>query len=176
LTIAWGVNDFIRCQNIEAVDFPSLKSKDTGMALPQQLIWGSLVLILCLILETAILLRCAQTLQRMIKRFGVVLKPRHTTMLIFVALTYILFAHTLQVWIWSSGFVLSGALPDWNTAVYFSLVTYTTVGYGDVVLGPALRIFAAFAGVTGVLGFGISTAFLFGTMGRVFNLLQGDTE
>lgn len=146
------------------------------MLLPHQIIWGSLVLILCLILETAILLRCAHALQRMIKRFGAVLKLRHTTMLIFVALTYILFAHTLQVWIWSLGLVVSGALEDWNTAVYFSLVTYTTVGYGDVVLGPGLRIFAAFAGMTGVLGFGISTAFLVGAMGRVFNFLQPDTK
>jgi len=63
---------------------------------------------------------------------------------------------------------LSGALPDWNTAVYFSLVTYTTLGYGDVVLGPGLRIFAAFSAVTGLLGFGISTAFLVGAIGKVF--------
>jgi len=72
------------------------------------------------------------------------------------------------VWIWSSGFVLSGALPDWNTAVYFSLVTYTTLGYGDVILGPAMRIFAAFSAVTGLLGFGISTAFLVGAIGHIF--------
>jgi len=76
------------------------------------------------------------------------------------------------VWIWSSGFVLSGALPDWNTAVYFSLVTYTTLGYGDVILGPGLRIFAAFSAVTGLLGFGISTAFLVGAIGKVFVLSE----
>lgn len=138
------------------------------MPLLQQLFWGSLVLILCLILETAILLHCSKALRRLSKRFGPVLRPRHTITFIFVALSYVVFAHTLQVWIWSSGFVLSGALPEWNTAVYFSLVTYTTLGYGDVVLGPALRIFAAFSAVTGLLGFGISTAFLVGTIGKVF--------
>ena len=138
------------------------------MALHQQLLWGSLVLILCLILETAILLLCARALARFSKSFSVFLKPRHTALLIFISLSYVLFAHTLQVWIWSSGFVLSGALPDWNTAVYFSLVTYTTLGYGDVVLGPGLRIFAAFSAVTGLLGFGISTAFLVGAIGKVF--------
>lgn len=146
------------------------------MSLPHQLIWGSLVLILCLILETAILLHCAEVLRRMSKRIGTVFKPRHTTILIFVALSYILFAHTLQVWIWSSGFVLSGALPDWNTAIYFSLVTYTTLGYGDVILGPGLRIFAAFSAVTGLLGFGISTAFLVGAIGKVFLVAQSDSN
>ena len=138
------------------------------MALHQQLLWGSLVLILCLILETAILLLCARALGRFSRRFSGFLKPRHTALLIFISLSYVLFAHTLQVWIWASGFVLSGALPDWNTAVYFSLVTYTTLGYGDVVLGPGLRIFAAFSAVTGLLGFGISTAFLVGAIGKVF--------
>ncbi|AZV78305.1 two pore domain potassium channel family protein [Parasedimentitalea marina] len=147
------------------------------MSLLQQLLWGSLVLILCLILETAILLLCAKTLKRLVKRFGAIVRPRHTTSFIFVALSYVIFAHTLQVWIWSSGFVLSGALPDWNTAVYFSLVTYTTLGYGDVILGPAMRIFAAFSAVTGLLGFGISTAFLVGAIGHIFvvdNKVDGD--
>ncbi len=97
-------------------------------------------------------------------------------MLIFVALSYIIFAHTLQVWIWSSGFVLAKALPDWNTAIYFSLVTYTTLGYGDVVLGPGLRIFAAFASVTGLLGFGLSTAFLVGAAGKVFAVSHHDNK
>jgi hypothetical protein len=138
------------------------------MLLHHQLFWGSLVLIMCLILETAILLQCAKALRRLSKRFGTVLKPLHTTIFIFVALSYILFAHTMQVWIWSSGFVLSGAILEWNTAVYFSLVTYTTLGYGDVILGPGLRIFAAFSAVTGLLGFGISTAFLVGAIGKIF--------
>lgn len=146
------------------------------MSLIHQLIWGSLVLILCLTLETAILLQCAQALKRMSRRFGAGLKPRHTMMLIFVALSYIIFAHTLQVWIWSSGFVLAEALPDWNTAIYFSLVTYTTLGYGDVVLGPGLRIFAAFASVTGLLGFGLSTAFLVGAAGKVFAVSHHDDK
>lgn len=97
-------------------------------------------------------------------------------MLIFVALSYIIFAHTLQVWIWSSGFVLAEALPDWNTAIYFSLVTYTTLGYGDVVLGPGLRIFAAFASVTGLLGFGLSTAFLVGAAGKIFAVSHHDNK
>ena len=142
------------------------------MSLLQQLFWGSLVLILCLILETMILLLCAKTLRRFSLSFHTSIKPRHTTVLIFISLAYVLFAHTLQVWIWSSGFVLSGALPDWNTAVYFSLVTYTTLGYGDVILGPGLRIFAAFSAVTGLLGFGISTAFLVGAIGKVFVLSE----
>ena len=56
------------------------------------------------------------------------------------------------------------SFESWNTAVYFSIATYTTLGYGDVVLDEGHRIFAAFGAMTGMLAFGISTAFLVGTM------------
>jgi hypothetical protein len=64
-------------------------------------------------------------------------------------------------------FVGFGAFSDLATALYFSLVTYTTLGYGDFVLGPDIRIFASFAAVTGLLTFGLSTAFLVGLIGRI---------
>jgi hypothetical protein len=76
--------------------------------------------------------------------------------------------HTVQVWIWAVVWVLGDVLPDWNSALYFSLVTFTTLGYGDIVLGEGLRIFGAFAAVTGLLAFGLSTAFLVALMTRVF--------
>ena len=51
--------------------------------------------------------------------------------------------------------------------VELGLVTYTTVGYGDVIVGPDYRLFAAMAAVTGLLNFGLSTAFLVGLFGRL---------
>ena len=51
-------------------------------------------------------------------------------------------------------------LDSFEDAIYFVLVTATTVGYGDLTLGTEYRIFGAFAGVTGLLTFGLSTAIL----------------
>jgi ion channel len=136
------------------------------MTLGHQLMWGSLYLCICLILETVFLVWCSTVLNRRSKtpnRFVAIYMGK----LILIAIGFILIAHTAQIWIWASAFVLGGAIADWNTAIYFSLVTYTTLGYGDVVLGPGLRIFAAFAAVTGLLGFGISTAFLVTLVGRI---------
>ncbi|MBL4756212.1 MAG: hypothetical protein JKY32_00800 [Rhizobiales bacterium] len=81
------------------------------------------------------------------------------TVLIFLA---ILFAHTAQLYFWAGSFWLLGALPAFQDALYFSLVTYTTLGYGDIVVGEGFRVFAAMEAITGVLMFGISTAFLVG--------------
>jgi uncharacterized protein YhhL (DUF1145 family) len=136
------------------------------MTLLQQLMWGSLFLCLCLILESVLLVWCMSAL----RRAGNILKslagPLRNGALLLVSLGFILLAHSAQIWIWAAAFVASGTLPDWNTSVYYSLITYTTLGYGDVVLGPGLRIFGGFAAINGVLGFGISTAFLVAVMGQ----------
>ena len=77
-------------------------------------------------------------------------------------------AHALQIWLWAIIWILTDAVADLNTAIYFSTVTYTTLGYGDVILSPEWRIFATFSAVAGLLTFGISTAFLVGLIGRLF--------
>ncbi len=92
----------------------------------------------------------------------------------------ILVAHTITIWFWAIGFYGSGAFGDFATSFYFSTVTYTTLGYGDIVLDPAMRIFGSFAAITGLLTFGLSTAFLVGLLVRilpdVFQGSHGDSQ
>lgn len=71
-------------------------------------------------------------------------------------------AHTVQIYLWAFCFWWLGALEGREAPIYFALVTYTTVGYGDVTLSPDFRIFGAMASVTGILMFGMTTAFLVG--------------
>lgn len=130
------------------------------MTLLQQIMWGSLFLGLCLILHTFLLAVCADWLGKLAHRLENRRSAVRITLLLLVTLSVIVFAHTSQVWIWAAVYIQYGALADWNEAIYFSLVTYTSLGYGDIVLGPGVRIFAAFASVTGLLGFGLSTALL----------------
>lgn len=87
--------------------------------------------------------------------------------LIAATFTMIVLAHTLQVWLWALTLLYLEAQSDLRSAIYFSLVTYTTLGYGDVVLSPEFAVFGAFASVTGLLTFGISTAFVVGVVARV---------
>ncbi|WP_392342031.1 potassium channel family protein [Phaeobacter sp. BS23] len=79
----------------------------------------------------------------------------------------LVFAHTVQVWTWSVTFLEITDLPDLATSFYFATVTYTTLGYGDIVPGPDARIVATFCAITGLLTFGISTAFLIGVLSKV---------
>jgi len=78
-----------------------------------------------------------------------------------------LFSHTVHIYFWAGSLWILGAMPGYENALYFSLVTYTTVGYGDVVLGPEFRIFGAMASVCGILMFGLTTAFTVGFITRI---------
>ena len=133
-----------------------------------QIFWGSLVLGTCTLFHLICLLSWVKLLRHLqisahthtglIRQFGI----------IGSALAMIIFVHTIQVWTWAVTLTWLGSLNSMNDAIYFALVTYTTVGYGDVTLDQGQRIFGAMASVTGLLGFGISTAFLVGLLGRLF--------
>jgi voltage-gated potassium channel len=81
---------------------------------------------------------------------------------------WIILVHLIQVGVWAVAFWAARQVPDLETAVYFSLVTYTTIGFGDVVLGPGWRVLAGFEGLTGILLIGWSTAFVFTVVNRMY--------
>lgn len=138
------------------------------MSLLEQLVWGSVFLGGCLILETAMLIWCVLVLRNKAIRVENSRKWRVQLGILMMASLFIVVAHTVQVWLWAAALILFDSFPDWNTALYFAIATYTTLGYGDVILPPELRIFAAFGAVTGMLAFGISTAFLIAVMRPMF--------
>jgi hypothetical protein len=73
----------------------------------------------------------------------------------------LLLLHLLQITIWAAFYQLDGCFPDFETSFYYSATSYSTVGYGDVVLAHKWRILGAVEAVTGVLMFGWSTGVLF---------------
>ena len=80
----------------------------------------------------------------------------------------IVLLHLIQITLWAVVFWRARELPNLETAVYFSLVTYTTIGFGDVVLGPGWRVLAGIEGLTGIVLVGWSTAFVFAVVNRMY--------
>jgi len=83
----------------------------------------------------------------------------------------ILTLHIVEVTIWA--FVYLRALPAGATwtfeqAVYFSLVTFTTLGYGEITLGPDLRLLSGIEALNGIVLVGWSTALLFALLERIW--------
>ncbi len=58
-------------------------------------------------------------------------------------------------------------MPDLQSAFYFSAVTYTTTGYGDLVLPNEWRLVGGVEALTGILMCGWSAAFFFAVVSRM---------
>lgn len=67
---------------------------------------------------------------------------------------------TVEVWLWACAFLLVGAFPDFEHSLYFSTVSFSTVGYGDVIPAYQWRMLGALEAVNGFLMIGWSTAYL----------------
>jgi hypothetical protein len=81
---------------------------------------------------------------------------------------WMILLHLVEVAIWASFYVSQRAIPDFPSALYFSLVTYTTTGYGDVVLPVQWRFHGGIEALTGILMCGWSTGFFFAVVSRMF--------
>lgn len=98
----------------------------------------------------------------------------HTFLVCSGVVMALLLSHTIQLYIWAISLWMLGALPWYEEPIYFALVTYTTVGYGDVLLPQDFRIYGAMAGVNGILAFGLTTAFLVNFFPRIIEELRND--
>ena len=86
--------------------------------------------------------------------------------IVFVVLGLVMI-HTAEVWLYALAYLAVGALGDLEAALYFSTTSFTTLGYGDVVLDHRWRLVGAIEGANGLLMFGWSTAFLISVTGRM---------
>jgi hypothetical protein len=93
-------------------------------------------------------------------------------MLRIVAVMLVL--HAVEIAVWAQFYIWQHCFNNAETAYYFSLVTYTTLGYGDVLLPAAWRITGAWEAVIGVLMFGWSTASLVAFIHRIYVMKMKD--
>jgi hypothetical protein len=78
--------------------------------------------------------------------------------------------HLTDITVWGIFYYSRGWFADFETAVYFSLGSYTTIGYGDVVLPQRWRLLGGIEGIAGVLLCGLSTAFIFAAMNGIIQI------
>jgi hypothetical protein len=86
--------------------------------------------------------------------------------------SWMVFLHLLQIVVWAFVYAWRGAMPDFTTAAYFSAVTYTTTGYGDLVLPQEWRLLGGVEALTGILMCGLSTGMFFAVFFDLFGLNQ----
>ena len=78
--------------------------------------------------------------------------------------------HVVEITVWASFYWWQECLPDPASALYFSGVTYATIGYGDLLLPAKWRLFGPVEGLTGILMCGLSTGFFFAMVSRIYEV------
>ena len=84
--------------------------------------------------------------------------------------SWTVFLHLIQIVVWAFIYAWRDAMPDFPTAAYFSAVTYTTTGYGDLVLPEEWRLVGGVEALTGILMCGLSTGMFFAVFSDIFGL------
>ncbi len=88
------------------------------------------------------------------------------TLLLVKVAAWMILLHLLQIMVWAVYFFASGAFDDLSTSFYFSSVTYTTTGFGDVLLPDDRRLMGGIQSLTGILMCGVSTGLFFAVFSR----------
>jgi hypothetical protein len=76
--------------------------------------------------------------------------------------------HVAEVTVWALCYLWFGCLSDAESAFYFSGVSYTTIGYGDLVLQKPWRMLGPLEGLTGILMCGLSAGLFFALATRIY--------
>ncbi len=83
--------------------------------------------------------------------------------------------HAAEISLYGLTYVAVGAFKEFETALYFSASAFSTLGFGDVVLGPDWRMLSAVEGVSGLILIGWSSGFLLSVTSRL-RLLEHEWE
>jgi len=86
--------------------------------------------------------------------------------------------HLVEILVWALAYMLvlpTHELQSLEASLYFSAVTFTTLGYGDITLSSDWRLLSGLEAIDGILLIGWSTAFLFAVLQRTWQL-PGNTN
>lgn len=125
-----------------------------------QIAIGSALMLTTIVFAGATLLVVEMLLRRM--RGWLVREPHAPKLGVILvgAALWIMGVVTIDVWLWAAAFELLGILPTLEASVYFALVSFTTLGYGDLVLPESWRLLGGMCGANGFMIFGFLVAML----------------
>ena len=129
------------------------------------------MMVLTIIIHSLFMVGGVQAARWRRSRFGDVGKEMVKAVLLSALTVWMFLAIVLEAGLWALLYQfdpLITALPDLETAFYFSMVTFTTLGFGDVVLTGPWRMLASIQAANGVIIFGWTTALIFYFIQRIY--------
>ena len=132
----------------------------------QELTIGSLLVAVTVMVHTVGLIILARATPHFAHLLGL---HRHDLGRSFTMVTTVLsiFAiHTVEIWLWAMAIDWTGAVRGFENALFVSTIMFSTVGYGEITIAPAWRLFVSLEAINGFILIGWSTAYLVGAATR----------
>lgn len=121
---------------------------------------GSLIVVINASIQAEMFSAFSKHLERLILWLRHRFQRFANTAAIVVGVLFVMLVHTIQVWIWAGSFMAVGAIDDLEPALYFTIVSFTTAGFGDIILTHDWRLLSGITAANGFLSFGWSTAYM----------------
>ncbi|MCB1592386.1 MAG: two pore domain potassium channel family protein [Alphaproteobacteria bacterium] len=138
-----------------------------------QLVIGAFMIGLTVLIHAVSLDRLKRVLDRLENFFRLRMRHSWKVPMLVIAVLGAFCSHIVQIWLWAFFYLSVDALNTIEEALYFSTATFTTVGYGDVVLSQEWRLVSSFQAANGFMLFGWSTAFIFEIMSQLYQADSG---
>jgi hypothetical protein len=133
-----------------------------------ELLVAFLIVAVCLIIHVPGIVWLAESLIKWSETRRRPLATLGHMLLLLIVFSATIVMHMLETAIWAVFYYERSLFPNFETSLYFSLTSYTTIGFGDVTLPPAWRMLGGVEAITGILLCGLSTAFVFALVNALF--------
>jgi predicted DNA repair protein MutK len=165
--------DSVRSAEHKAIDLRLANQLDTAYNRQQARMWSQILLGCFLVLVTTVVhMFATAAVLVMLKKMGRLLHMNKAstlqrTLLVATFVACMFLVSVLDAVMWAQVYLRVGAIEHLETALYFSMVTFTTLGYGDVTLPPDWRLLASFEAANGIIMFGWTTALIAAVIQRL---------
>lgn len=134
----------------------------------KELISAFAIMGICLVIHVLGITLMGEELVRRREKIEARIRFRYTAGLLMLVFTLVVILHLLEALIWAVFYHQASLFNNFETSLYFSLESYSTIGYGDVLLPERWRLLGTLEGISGVLLCGLSAGFLFAIISSLF--------
>jgi len=129
------------------------------------------VMFLCTLIHAIFMMAGNQAVAWRLTQFGSARHPFRRVVLIWLIIMWMFTGICVEAGLWAFVYLFDPSItsiPDAQSAFYFSMVTYTTLGYGDIVLTGNWRVLSAIEAANGIIIFGWTTALIFYFIQKIY--------
>jgi len=130
----------------------------------QKIVIATSVMFVCTLIHAVFMMSANQVVEKRLAQIGSARRVFYRTVLIWQLILWMFLGICIETLVWALVYLADPqitVLPDAQTAFYFSMVTFTSLGYGDIVLTGNMRVLSAIQAANGLIIFGWTTALIF---------------